>query len=336
MAQNKRELIDAVFHNRKADRVPTGFWHHYLPHPHTDNAFEAPALTDEVFEKQAAFYEASDPDILKLMTDGFFPYPNPVLAGKLTSVHEIEDIAPLGKDSEWYKAQIAFAKKWVEKYGATVEIFYNLFTPWRAVQFSQEIVENPFDLVAWIHEDKEAVKKVLDVISSDYALLAEGLIREAGVDGVYFSVNNVDRTRLTEAEYKEVVAPSELKVLAAANAAKDNNILHICGFKGFRNYLDWYKDYPVLVINWAAHVEEVPLSEGKKLFGGRAVIGGFGQTPDDLIYKGTKEEIERETARILADSGLVGVMLGADCTIPPDTSLDRLRWVREKATELSK
>lgn len=29
MRQNKRELIQAVFHNEKADRIPVGFWHHF-------------------------------------------------------------------------------------------------------------------------------------------------------------------------------------------------------------------------------------------------------------------------------------------------------------------
>lgn len=329
--QTSRELIDAVFHNRKADRVPVGFWHHFLPHPHTDDAWKDPSLTDTVLAKQDGFYRAFPPDMLKVMTDGFFGYPHPAIQKPLDSAAEIADFKPLGKDSAWYRDQITFAKKLAEKYGKDVPVFYNLFTPYRALGFAQETFDHPFDFVDWIHKDKEAVKRVLDILSDDYALLAEGLLTEGGMDGIYFSVNNVDRDRLTKEEYDEVVRPGEIKVLEAANRVKDNNILHICGFKGFRNHLDWYADYPVLVVNWAAHVEEVPLSEGKKLFGGRCVIGGFGQTPDDLLYKGSEEEIRAETKRILTDAGKTGVILGADCTIPPDTAIEHLLWVREEA-----
>lgn len=336
MAQNKRELIDAVFHNQKADRVPVGFWHHFLGSPHTDNAFLHPELTDEVLKDHIAFYEAFHPDFLKIMTDGFFPYPNPSILKVLDGPEDVKNLKPLGRDSQWYEAQISFAAKLVERYGREVEVFYNLFTPYRAIQFAQETYNHPFDFVDWIRRDKEAVKEILAVLAEDYAVLARGVIEEAGADGIYFSVNNVDRSRLTRDEYEEVLAPGEIEVLQAANAAKDNNILHICGNKGFRNYLDWYKDYPVLVINWAAHVEEIPLEEGKKLFGGRAVIGGFGQTKEDVLYSGTKEEIEAETDRLLREAGTTGIILGADCTIPPDTDLDHLEWVRQAAAAFGK
>ena len=86
-------------------------------------------------------------------------------------------------------------------------------------------------------------------------------------------------------------------------------------------------------MNWAAKVEGVSLSEGKKLFQGKAVIGGFGQTEKDLIYSGTEEAIKAETRRLLDEAGRIGVVLGADCTIPSDTPVSHLKWVREAANE---
>ena len=65
------------------------------------------------------------------------------------------------------------------------------------------------------------------------------------------------------------------------------------------------------------------------------MIGGFNNTTDGVLYKGSKEEIEAETARLIADAGTTGVILGADCTIPSDTPLEHLSWVREKAKEVS-
>ena len=80
----------------------------------------------------------------------------------------------------------------------------------------------------------------------------------------------------------------------------------------------------------------MPLKEGKALFHGKAVIGGFGQTEKDVIYTGNKKEIEEETKNILDEAGTTGVVLGADCTIPRDTDVNHLAWVREAADRYGK
>lgn len=90
------------------------------------------------------------------------------------------------------------------------------------------------------------------------------------------------------------------------------------------------------MINWAVVVEQVSLQEGKKLFGGRAVIGGFDNTTNSVLYKGSKEEVERETKKLLDEAGTTGIILGADCTIPSDTPLERLDWVRKAAENYGK
>ena len=43
----------------------------------------------------------------------------------------------------------------------------------------------------------------------------------------------------------------------------------------------------------------------------------------------SREEIERFTYGILDEAGQVGVMIGADCTVPTDIDDERLDWVRE-------
>ena len=75
------------------------------------------------------------------------------------------------------------------------------------------------------------------------------------------------------------------------------------------------------------------LEDGKKLFSGRAVLGGFGNSTEDVLYKGTKEEIKAETKRLLDKAGTIGVILGADCTVPRDTPREHFQWVREALEE---
>ena len=119
--------------------------------------------------------------------------------------------------------------------------------------------------------------------------------------------------------------------MAAANSVSDYNILHICGYAGHHNDLTLYKDYNVKTINWAVVVEGVSIPEGRKIFGNRAALGGFGNLDSELLYKGSKEEIQAETKRILAEAGRQGVILGADCTVPRDTDWQHFEWVREAA-----
>lgn len=141
------------------------------------------------------------------MTDGYFSYPLEALKKPLTSPKELEDIRPLGKDLDWYRFQIGYAKKLTALYGKEVPLFYNLFAVPRTIEFMQASLGHPVDIASWIQEYPEETAHVFDVISKDYADLARGLIEEGGVDGIYLSVNNVSYDRLTEDAYKNMWLP---------------------------------------------------------------------------------------------------------------------------------
>lgn len=334
MAQTKRELVEAALHNKPADRVPVGFWFHFLEDQRNADAVNHTELEEQNLAGHKRFIESWNPDFVKIMTDGFFQYPNPAITKPLASIKEAADIKPLGKESPWFTRQVAFAKKLSRAYGKEIKLFYNLFAPARTLNFAQTKAGGQDDLSVFLREDPATLKKVLDVIAEDFAALAEALIRDGGADGIYLSVNNINKDIVAEKDYLAYVAPSEIAVLEGANKANPENILHICGYEGVLNHLEWYKDYPFLAVNWAAHLEGVSLAEGKRLFGGRAVIGGFGQTDKDIIYTGTKEEIEKETERLLREAGTTGIILGADCTVPKDIDVQRFNWVRDKAAAL--
>ena len=53
-----------------------------------------------------------------------------------------------------------------------------------------------------------------------------------------------------------------------------------------------------------------------------------------LMVGTTRAQVEAETRRILAAAGRTGVILGADCTVPPDIDWQRFEWVRTAAAEL--
>jgi len=69
------------------------------------------------------------------------------------------------------------------------------------------------------------------------------------------------------------------------------------------------------------------LSEGKKYFGNKAVLGGFDNREDGLLFSGTKEEIQSYTKELISKYGTTGILLGADCSFPAGIDKQRIQWV---------
>ena len=55
--------------------------------------------------------------------------------------------------------------------------------------------------------------------------------------------------------------------------------------------IELFKDYPAQVINWATHREGLSLAAGRKLFGDRAVLGGFVNGKKACFYQGGNERL---------------------------------------------
>lgn len=333
MTQTKKELVLAAMDNKPVERVPSGFWFHFLPDEIHANAFAQPELTDAVLAGETRYIDGAKPDFVKIMTDGFFPYGNKTLY-HVRSAADLKGLQPLPDDHPWFTQQIAYVKKLSQRYGDELALFYNIFCAGTTLKFMQPTLDGGETLLAsLIREDADAVREGFSVISADLAKLARRVIKEGGATGIYLSLQNVLGHGMNRAVYDAVMAPGEKAILAAANEASAYNILHICGYAGHRNDLSWYADYDVKTINWAAVVEDIPLEEGKKIFGGRSVMGGFGNLDTELLYTGTKEVIQAETRRILQHAGRTGVILGADCTVPRDIDWQHLEWVRQAAAE---
>jgi uroporphyrinogen decarboxylase len=267
------------------------------------------------------------------MSDGFFHYPNKALHD-IKSVKDAEGITSIGENAPWIEEQVNLVKAATSAFGNEVLSFYNVFAAPRYLEFMYTIGDANGNFVRLLKEDKAALKNILDVMADDLALLAKRVIRDGGADGIYLSVQSIPKPEVTREIYEEIIAPAEKRILAAANEVSQNNILHVCGYEGTRNDLTWYKDYDAKAINYAAVVEGVNLSEAKKIFGGKTIIGGFDNTRNGVLYKGTKSEIEAITEEIIKDVGKKGVIIGADCTVPNDIDLQRLKWVRDKAATL--
>lgn len=317
---NSRKRVFAAMDLKPVDRPPVGFWFHFPKEQQSGQACVRAHLD---------YYNQINVDIAKLMCDGYFDYPNP--AAK--AVKEPDDwfkMQPLGPDSDFIRGQVERAK--AVKAGLTRDIFvlYNVFAPFSSIRFGTS------DALVMRHlkEKPEAILYALDVIAQDNALLCELLIREAGVDGVYYCVQGGEKDRFTPEAYRKYITPSDKKVLEHANLFSDYNVLHCCGWAGIPNHLSVWQDYPAKAINWACFVEAVELKQGQAFFGGKCVLGGFDNRAGKLLHAGEKEQVLAYTHELIEKSGRVGVMIGADCTLPAGVDIRRIGWVVEAADQL--
>jgi uroporphyrinogen decarboxylase len=262
------------------------------------------------------------------MSDGFFGYPLGG-GGPLQTAGDLARLRPIDASHPWIRRQAELVKR-VTALQAETLYFYNVFSPLNTLKNLMGVEK----LVSLLKTEPQAASEALLRIARGLALLSGEVIKAGGADGIYLCVQNPDISRISDDEYRRYIAPSDKIVLDAANKTSENNILHICGYKGAKNHLDTWTDYRAKAYNWAVNVDGVSLSAGKKLFGGSAVIGGFANSPGSLIERGTRPEIEAFTEGLIKDAGKRGVIIGADCTVPQGISLDHLEWVRQKAAAL--
>lgn len=332
----KKELALKVFHNEEAERIPVLFTHHYLDAENFNEGLKNRELIKKNLAGAKEFKEKFDPDIVKIMTDGYFYLPYDF--SKIRTVKDLDNIKPLDEDTEWFEKNVELVKGYREIYGDDILIFFNIFAP--LSQLRGEVRKNFIGsniaepVLEFIKQDAAAVASALDVIADDIIKFLPRVIGEGLSDGIYLSVSNPDR-QIPADIYKTFISPSEKKIIAAANRLSQDNILHICGYEGNKNILSVYKDYDVNIVNWAVHAEQFGLKEGKELFGGKAVIGGFDNTKNSVLYNGSKAEVEEYVEKLINEVGKKGVVVGADCTVPADIDIDRLNWVRDKAKALS-
>lgn len=307
----KTRIINA-FEKKPVDRPPCGFWFHF-----SGEETEGKACIDA----HMRHLEQSGIDMVKIMSDGY----GYNLDIKIETAADWRRIKPQGKNTRYYQGQVDRVKMMNDALHGEVCTFYNIFSPFSTMR---NCIPDAM-INAHLKEDPEAVKAGLDALAEDVAQLAHDTIAEAGGTGIYLALQGAEKYRTTPEEYAECIAPSDLKVLGAANEASPYNIAHCCGWAGDANNVIVWKDYPAACFNWAIYIENMSLDEGRRLFGYKTVLGGFDNRRTGLLYNGTREEIEKFIKGCIEVMGTTGYIVGADCTVPATINKERLRWVSD-------
>ena len=316
----KKERVLAAFRGEEVDHVPVCMWKHVPREFWGDD--------DKFADCQLASYRNTDVDFMKLSGDKYFGWPAPVLKG-IKRAEELYGIEPLGPDHPYIRGQIERTRKIVDRLEGACHALYLIFVP---LSYLRLEIGYPM-MMKLIREDPEAMKYACRVIAGDVKDLVTGILREAGADGIFLSVQNGEVDRFTAEEYRDWVAPGDLEVLEHAGTLSDMNAIHFCAWEGTPNRLSVWKDYKAPVISWSRYVDLMDIGEAKKTFGA-TVWGGFDNRSGSLIYTADREEIEKETASLIAAGGKKGYILGADCSLHDELEEERIRWVVEAARRI--
>ncbi|MFZ2191378.1 MAG: uroporphyrinogen decarboxylase family protein [Lactococcus raffinolactis] len=325
----KRVRFQAVLDGEAVDRIPTGFWYHFFKDELVEATSQADLIADNVTGHQK-FISNFEPDFIKLMSDGYFHYPN-ASKWRKASDEELLAVTSIGKDHVWLTEQAELVKSQHAQFSEDIFSFYNIFAPATYLKFA---LGGDDQLVNFVNgHSKQAIQHIFDIVSQDIADLAVAVIKQGSADGIYYSTQNIQSTS-DQTIFNQWVKPSDLTVLKAAKAAGGTNVLHICGYEGASNRLTDFSDYPADIVNWATAVEGVTLSQGRSIFPNQVLLGGFGNTTKDVLYQGTIDDIAAATQAIITAFGDdTRFLIGADCTVPRDIDLKHLEAARKAAVK---
>lgn len=305
---NKRQRVVSVLTGKAVDRPPVCFWRHFGPLP--------PA---ETVRAHLRFFEETGMDIMKMMCDEFFTYPLETNLSKQALLH----LRPLGPKHPYIRGQVERASQINQALHGEAFSLYNAFSPYATLKHTLGDQES----MALLRQQPEAAQHVLEVICQDTCALIEGILRESGTDGMMLPLQGAEKGRFTRDEYQQWIAPTEQRVIACAQAFSPYNMLHFCGWEGIPNHLEWWERYPSRMVNWAIYVEEIDLTQGRKRFPGRVLVGGFDNRPGALLHAGDRASIQAETMRLVRQAGAEALILGADCSMPEDLDPQHVRWM---------
>ena len=302
---------------QKVDRPPYSFWQH-MNRDETSGRACADA--------HIRFAQETGVDFLKVMNDGMRA---PFDTEAIRSASDWLSLRP-GHGKNPYTAEMLSRGRMIcDALKDRVVIHMNVFAP---LALARRIGDER--LAAHIAENPAAVKQGLAVIAEEQAYLAEQAVREAGCDGCVVCFQGAELRRFSPEEFDEYVRPYDMRVLGAANAASDLNIVHFCGWDEWKNRFSLWREYPARAVNWAIYVDGMDLVRGRDYFGGRTVFGGFDNRVHGLLYTEPRGVVMEETRRIVSDyaeatGSTRGLMIGADCSLLPDFERERITWVRE-------
>jgi len=301
---NKREAVLSFLDQSKPQEyIPAAFFLHFDPICH-----QGPAAV----EKHLEYFHYTGMDFLKIQYEQGFPH--------LPQIQSPQDWAkmPFYK-KDFYQPQLDVVAGLVKAAKAEALVLVTLYSPFMCAGHTTSDAL----ISAHIREDPEAVKKGMQIITDSLMGFVKECVR-LGVDGFYHSTQGGEAHRFQDqASFQECVKPYDLILMKEIRQTSLFNILHVCDYQDSYDDLSPFLDYPGQVVNCNPQVGNRKLSgaEISRMFR-RPFMGGLERK--GILATGSPEAVRREVEVVLKEAP-DKFILGADCTVPSETSWDNLK-----------
>ena len=300
---SKVQIVKAVLHGEKVDRVPFTFWHHFRLEKFPGEK-HAEATLD--------FYRKFDMDLLKVMSD--FPYPLPQGLEKIEDEGDWSKLEVLKNPFPEQVKALRIIQKELKGEVLFVETIFQSWTVARKLSSRQAVAKLK-------DENPNLLRQVLRTISQSQANHVRHAL-DAGAAGIFLAVEAADADVMPVEDYQRLVRESDLIVLDAAKPGGHLNILHMHGNK---IYFDELIVHPVQVINYSVYGTGIDLGTARTKFSG-IIMGGLDETQ---IAKLSREALKGEIESAQKAMQKRRFILSPGCSVPDDITDAALHQVKE-------
>lgn len=315
---NKHERVTAALSGKEVDHVPAAFWLHFPP----EQAAGQPAV-----DAHLDFYRETDVDILKVMNE--HTYRSEI---KVNTPADWAAWTPLSARSAHFQKQVDLVKAVADRLAGEVPIIATIHGTFISLFHGSK---EPHETIFGHNLATEHIRATPEAVAPALSAVADSLIElslaclEAGASGIYYGAQGGEEHRFTSQTFNNWIKPYDLKVLEEVAKKTDQLFVHICK-DTIR--LPLYADYPGQAFNWAVHDSAYSLTDGREIFK-RTMLGGLDDR-SGVMVEGTDQEIAAAVETIVSDYGRTFLIIGADCTLPTDIPLHRIRAAVEAARSL--
>lgn len=323
-----RERMEVVLRGEEPDRPPVALWRHFPvddlrpdslaeAHLHFQNTFDFDFL--KVTPSSAYFiYDWGQEDEWRGHPEGTRAYTKRAIQ----SPNDWAGLKPLDPYQGSLGDQLKALKHIKGALGPKTPVLETIFNP---LSLAKKMAGDEA-MLTHLRQDPEAFKQGLEVLAESSRRFIRALVKETGIDGVFFATQHAQASLLTKEEYAQFGQPYDLAVLEEVDSLW-LNLLHL---HGEDVYFDEVSDYEVQAINWHDREGEPDLKGGLENFKG-VVCGGLRQ--EETMMLGTPEQVRAEAVEAIKATGGKRFVLGTGCVVPVISPYGNLMAARRVVEE---
>lgn len=301
---NKREVMQQFLSGTlDVSYVPAAFFMHFGKDARTG---------EKAINAHLRYFLSTDMDFVKIQFEQGYG------RIRIEKAEDWEQIKALPED--FFAPTLEVVKGIYDVVGANAMVLPTVYSPFQMLIQSV----GAKTVVEYAKTEPERVKKALEYFTE--ALIGYVKACKAiGVDGFYTPTQGGEmKFYEVPAFFETFVRPYDLRVMEECNAGTQLNILHICDYEGKYDDLTRFLSYPGQIVNAPCEVggKAFSLQECGKLFK-RPVMGGLYRK--GTILKGNPEEVAKEIKALKKSQKGKSTIIGADCTILPQTPIENIR-----------